>query len=64
MVRGRDAADVAMITAFGDYQLTKLKVWTEPVDESVSESELVEALLFRPVTEALVLEQSSGRVRM
>ena len=64
MVRGRDAADVAMITAFGDYQLTKLKVWTEPVDESVPESELVEALLFRPVTEALVLEQSSGRVRM
>lgn len=64
MVRGRDAADAAMITAFGDYQLTHLKVWIEEIDESLSESELIEALQTRPVTEALVLEQSSGRLRM
>ncbi len=64
MVRGRDAADVAMMTAFGNYLLTHLKVWTDEIDESLSESELVEALQSRPVAEALVLEQSSGRLRM
>lgn len=58
MVRGRDAADVAMITAFGNYLLTYLKIWTEEVDESLSESELVQALQRRPVAEALVLDQS------
>ena len=62
MVRGRDAADVAMMTAFGDYTLTDLKVWTSGIEESLSESELVEALQYRPATEALVLEQSSGRL--
>ncbi len=63
MVRGRDAADVAMMTAFGNYLLTQLKVWTAEIDESLSESDLVEALQRRPVAEALVLEQSSGRLR-
>jgi len=62
MVRGRDAADVAMMTAFGNYLLTSLKVWTDQIDESLSESELIEALNMRPVAEALVLEQSSGRL--
>ena len=64
MVRGRDAADVAMITAFGDYQLTQLKIWCDAIDESLSESELIDALQHRPVAEALVLEQSSGRLRV
>ena len=31
MVRGRDAADVAMITAFGEYALTGFEVWTDEV---------------------------------
>jgi transglutaminase-like putative cysteine protease len=62
MVRGRDAADVAMMTAFGYYRLMSLKVWTDQIDESLSESELIEALKIRPITEALVLEQSSGRL--
>ena len=64
MVHGRDAADVAMMTAFGDYALTHLKVWTDQVDESLSEDEFADALQTRPLTEALVLEQSSGRLRM
>ena len=64
MVRGRDAADVAIMTAFGNYNLTHLKVWTELIDESLSEGELVDALQNRPAAEALVLEQSSGRLRM
>jgi transglutaminase-like putative cysteine protease len=61
MVRGRDAADVAMITAFGDYLLTYLKVWTEPVDENLSDEELSAALETRPDTEALVLDPSGGQ---
>lgn len=64
MVHGRDAADVAMITAFGNYELTQLKVWTDQVDESLSEDAFAEALQSRPQSEALVLEQSSGRLRM
>lgn len=56
MVRGRDAADVAMITAFGDYTLKFLKVWTEPVDDTLPESALMSELQTRPNTEALVLE--------
>ncbi|HUS52610.1 MAG TPA: transglutaminase family protein [Thermohalobaculum sp.] len=64
MVRGRDAADVAMMTAFGDYLLTQFKVWTDEIDDSAPESELIEALRTRPATEALVLEQSSGRLCM
>jgi transglutaminase-like putative cysteine protease len=63
MVRGRDAADVAMITGFGNYQLIQLKVWTDAMDEALSESELLGALKHRPDAEALVLEQSSGRLQ-
>lgn len=62
MVRGRDAADVAMMTAFGDYELALLRVWTDEVDGASSESDLLDALKSRPVSEALVLEQSSGRL--
>jgi hypothetical protein len=62
MVRGRDAADVAMITAFGDDQLTQFKVSTGEVDPVTSETDLVEALQIRPDTEALVLAPSSGRL--
>lgn len=55
MVRGRDAADVAMITAFGNYSLTLLRVWTVQVDENRSQSELAEMLRSRPDNEALIL---------
>ncbi len=55
MVRGRDAADVAMITAFGDYQLNHLKVWTDEVPEPLSETDITTLLETRPTAEALVL---------
>jgi transglutaminase-like putative cysteine protease len=64
MVRGRDAADLAMMTAFGDYRLMHLKVWTDEIDGSLSESALVDALQNRPIADALVLAQSSGRLRI
>ncbi len=55
MVRGRDAADVAMITAFGNYQLSHLKVWTDEVVGPLSDAEITAALETRPASEALVL---------
>ena len=64
MVRGRDAADVPMMMAFGNHNLTHFKVWTEEVDETLSKNELVKVLQSRPITEALVLEQASGRLCM
>jgi transglutaminase-like putative cysteine protease len=64
MTRGRDATDVAMVTAFGDYLLAHLKVWTEPVDDSLSERELTDALETRPTTEALVLDQGAGWLKI
>lgn len=61
MVRGRDAADVAMMTAFGTYDLTHFKVWTDPAEEADDDT-LLAALETRPDSEALVLAQSSGRL--
>ncbi len=62
MVRGRDAADVAMMTTFGDYSLAHLKVWTEEIYPVVQESAFEELLQTRPTTEALTIDQSSGRL--
>lgn len=54
MVQGRDAADVAMITAFGSYQLELFRVWTDEVIPSLGEN-LVDRLAVRPVAPALTL---------
>lgn len=40
MVRGRDAADTAMITSFGAHQLTKFEVWTLEMPEGLSSREM------------------------
>ena len=40
MVRGRDAADVAMITSFGAAPLAHFEVWCEEVPASVTPAEL------------------------
>lgn len=61
MVRGRDAADVAMITAFGNYDLSYLKVWTEPVDESIPERDFAAMLTTRPDVEAMVVNAIPDR---
>lgn len=55
MVRGRDAADGAMITSFGDYNLKAFRVWTEEVPGPASETALLEMLKTRPEGEALTL---------
>ena len=54
MVRGRDAADGAMMTTFGAYDLELFRVWTEEV-EGRSDNELRELLRHQPEAEALTL---------
>ena len=61
MARGRDAADVAMVTAFGDYQLTRLKVWSVEM-ASAPDRDILEALHTRPAGEALVLDNAALRL--
>jgi len=55
MVRGRDAADGAMITSFGAHQLTGFRVWTDEVPGTPTDDQLQEMLRTRPKTEALTL---------
>lgn len=60
MVRGRDAADCAMITSFGSYALKGFRVWTDEVPQATHlsgvENDLKIRLISRPACEALVLE--------
>ena len=49
MVRGRDAADGAMMTSFGSYDLTGFKVWTDEVASGLGD-EAMARLLDTPST--------------
>ena len=60
MVRGSDAADVAMMTSFGDYRLDRFCVWTDEVRGEHDDAALLKMLETRPDAAALV-EPSSGR---
>ncbi len=60
MVRGCDAADVAMITSFGAYQLEYFRVWTDEVPAGQTDDQVLTALQTRPGGEPLVFP-SSGR---
>ncbi|MBK5928100.1 transglutaminase-like domain-containing protein [Rhodobaculum claviforme] len=55
MVRGRDAADGAMITSFGAHTLTSFRVWTDEVPGTPDDATLHAMLRHRPEAEALVL---------
>ena len=55
MVRGRDAADVAMLTSFGSYGLKLFRVWTEEVAGMHSDRDLLDLLQSRPDAPALTL---------
>ncbi|NYS26242.1 transglutaminase family protein [Rhodobacteraceae bacterium 2376] len=48
MVRGRDAADGAMITLFGTYDLKVFRVWTDKVPGTPSEAQMTELLNVSP----------------
>lgn len=55
MVHGRDAADGAMITSFGAYNLTEFQVWTYEVPPDVPEKALLDLLDTSPEAEPLTL---------
>ncbi|MEL7515634.1 MAG: transglutaminase family protein [Pseudomonadota bacterium] len=59
MVRGADAADVAMITSFGNYQLRFFKVWTDELEDGLEDTVIHEMLLTRPGGEALIFPSSA-----
>lgn len=61
MVRGADAADVAMITSFGDYQLKYFRVWSDKLGDGLDDAFVLDMLMTRPGGEALVFP-SSARV--
>ncbi|MBU2089883.1 MAG: transglutaminase family protein, partial [Alphaproteobacteria bacterium] len=55
MVRGRDAADGAMITSFGKYDLKSFRVWTDEVVGMGSDADMLKLLETRPDAPALTL---------
>ena len=62
MVRGRDAADVAMMTTFGSHALLSMKVWTDEIECSDPPEDITAILGTRPDSSGAILEQSSGRL--
>ncbi|KAA9006655.1 transglutaminase-like domain-containing protein [Histidinibacterium aquaticum] len=60
MVRGRDAADGAMVTSFGDYRLNSLRVWTDELPEQLSERDALDLLGKLPDAPALTLEMAGS----
>ncbi len=60
MVRGIDAADVAMIMSFGACKLEYFRVWTDEMPTGLSDADILTQLQTRPSGEALVYP-SSGR---
>lgn len=55
MVYGRDAADVAMITSFGNYDMKFFRVWTDEIAGIKSDRELLALLQALPDAPALTL---------
>ena len=55
MVRGRDAADGAMMTSFGSYQLELFRVWTDEVTGVASDDAMKDLLQEMPDAPALTL---------
>jgi len=61
MVRGHDAADVAMITSFGTHQLNHFSVWTWEMPDITTREQALAALEKRPEADA-VIQHSSARI--
>ena len=64
MVRGRDAADGAMMTTFGASICRLFRVWTEEVLGVQSDAALRDLLSVRPDTEALTLAPVDARAHL
>jgi len=61
MVRGSDAADVAMMTSFGDYALTGFRIWADEIAGQACDADILASLETRPDAAALI-GPSSGRL--
>lgn len=59
MVRGADAADVAMITSYGEHSLTYFRVWTDEVVGTPSDADILAMLETRPAGAPLVYPSSA-----
>lgn len=59
MVRGSDAADVAMITSFGAYQLRYFRVWTDELPGGLDDQAVLALLQTRPEGVPLVYPSSA-----
>lgn len=59
MVRGRDAADVAMITSFGSYEMKLFRVWSDELTGMTDTMSLKALLATRPEAPALTLAPPS-----
>lgn len=62
MVRGADAADVAMITSFGGYGLKYFRVWTDQIEDGLDDAAILNLLETRPGGDALVFPSSARTV--
>ncbi len=63
MVRGADAADVAMITSFGGYDLDYFRVWSTQLEDGLSDGDILQnKLQTRPDAEPLVYPSSARAV--
>lgn len=59
MVRGADAADVAMITSFGAYKLNYFRVWTDQIADGLDKPAILDLLRTRPDGDPLVYPSSA-----
>jgi transglutaminase-like putative cysteine protease len=59
MVRGGDAADVAMLTSFGSYELKYFRVWTDEITDVGDDAAVLKLLETRPESEPLVYPSSA-----
>ncbi|WP_340107686.1 transglutaminase family protein [Pikeienuella sp. HZG-20] len=60
MVRGRDAADVAMIMSFGAYDLRYFRVWTDLLEGERDAGAVRRLLAARPEGEAIVFPDAAA----
>lgn len=61
MVRGRDAADVAMITSFGGYEMKLFRVWCDEIASGTSEDDRLALIQTRPAAPALIVPATHWR---
>ncbi|TYC66412.1 transglutaminase family protein [Stappia sp. BW2] len=64
MVRGHDAADVAMVTSFGAYELTSFRVWSLELADTEDDEALRQSLETRPHPQQRGLGSQQDAIRL